>query len=646
MKIEEVLTLVDKYSQQRLNHVQELVLCASWQGYSYQECAKTHGYTPEYIKAVGYKLWHILSSAFQEPVTKNNLKSVLRQYSQLSILEPQLKSNQEQLVLQSTFNKVATQAYWGDAIDVSVFYGRTEELITLEEWIVQKHCRLVGVFGMSGIGKTALSCKLVQQIQGKFDYIFWRSLISAPSLKDLLADLISFLSNHQEKLINLPNSIEEQISLLINFLRQSKCLIVLDNFEAILSSNNYGGDYHQGDEGYGELLRRVGELQHQSTLVLISQEKPKEVELIEGERLPVRSLNLSGLKPTEIKAIFADKGHFYGLETEWNFVVEYYAGNPLILKIVASFIQDLFDSRFGDFVKLLRQNKLSFDGINYLLDCQFNRLSDLERSVMYWLAIEQEPVSLQELRDCLLSPRDQQKLPEALKSLERRSLIEQTSAKFRQQPVVMQYVIEHLIEQICQEITAERMNLLISHSLIKGSAKPNQNCILLSAIIEQILHLYHNSQTLKLHLEKTLLNLQEELPESFGYGFTNLSNLIHQIKINLVTRSFPDFPIAQVNFENCNLDQVKFTQTNLVRSIFTQAFGTNLPAEINPKPKLLKTKSNSLESNTWQSNQQLWSRGNNQAVGASASFNLDSQVFFSESKSKKNGNISRWNNSS
>ena len=57
MKIEEVLTIVDKYSQQRLNHVQELVLCASWQGYSYQECAKTHGYTPEYIKAVGYKLW-------------------------------------------------------------------------------------------------------------------------------------------------------------------------------------------------------------------------------------------------------------------------------------------------------------------------------------------------------------------------------------------------------------------------------------------------------------------------------------------------------------------------------------------------------------------------------------------------------------
>lgn len=644
MKIEEALAIVDKYSQQRLNHVQELVLCAAWQGYSYQECAKTHGYTPEYIKAVGYKLWHILSLAFQESVTKNNLKSVLRQYSQLEqspVLETQIKSNQEQLISQSTFVPEAfkPQFYWGEALDVSVFYGRTEELITLQEWIVQKHCRLVGVFGMSGIGKTALSCKLAQQIEGKFEQIFWRSLLADLSIEDLLKELILFVSNQQENLKHLPNNIEGQISLLIDYLRNSKCLIVLDNLEAILSSSSYA-------EGYGELFRRVGEVQHQSTLVLISQEKPREVELLEGERLAVRSLRLSGLNKEDVKAIFADKGNFFGLEPEWNCVVEYYAGNPLFLKIVASFIQNLFDGSFVDFVKLLKQNKLSFDDINHLLDCQFNRLSDLEQSVMYWLAINREAVSLQELRDCLLSPRDKQKLPEALKSLERRSLIEKSSAKFTQQPIVMQYVTEHFVEQICQEITTQKINLLISHSMIKGSAKPGQKSLILPTMIEQILTFYNSYQSLECQLKKILLKLQENFPELLGYGAENLINLIRQLQISSTNSNFSSFSLGQVNLDSQNLDQCNITQINLVRSIFTQTSGINLAEEIQPKPKLLKTKSNNLAADSWQSNYQpLLSGINNEEVGVSVRFNLDNQVLPSGNKNKKNVNTFLWNNS-
>lgn len=644
MKIEEVLTIVDKYSQQRLNHVQELVLCASWQGYSYQECAKTHGYTPEYIKAVGYKLWHILSLAFQEPVTKNNLKSVLRRYS-LAVLDPQVKSNQEPLILQSAIlNKAAKPRFcWGEAVDVSVFYGRAQELRKLEEWIVEEHCRLVNVFGMGGIGKTTLSCKLAQQIQGEFDCIFWRSLLATPSLKDLLTELILFLSNQQENIEDLPDSIEGQISLLINYLRKSKCLIVLDNFEAILSGNNYAGDYHQGYEEYGELLRRVGELQHQSTLVITSQEKPREVELIEGERLLVRSLRLSGLKSIEIKGIFADKGHFNGSETEWNFIVEYYGGNPLILKTVASFIQDIFNSSFVDFVKLLKQNKLTLDDINRILDYQFKRLSDLEKSVMYWLAINQKPLSFQELQDCLLSSRDKQKLAEALKSLERRSLIEKNSTKFTQQPVVMQYVNEHFIDEVCQEITTEKIKLLISHSLIKGSLNSNQKHLVLQPIIEQVLSFYLSHQSLE-YLKQTFLRLQEKFGDSSGYGVENLSILINQIKESLVDSRSSGFSLGQIKFEDWNLDQVNFTQINLVRSIFNQAFGVN-PTEIKPKSRLAKTKENSLDADLWQFNQQLLSRGNQETIGAPVGLSLSEQMFYGNSKRRKNMTTFRWNNS-
>lgn len=66
---------------------------------------------------------------------------------------------------------------WGEAIDVSVFYGRTEELTKLKQWIIQERCRLVVMLGMGGIGKTALSVKLAEKISGEFEYVIWRSLL-------------------------------------------------------------------------------------------------------------------------------------------------------------------------------------------------------------------------------------------------------------------------------------------------------------------------------------------------------------------------------------------------------------------------------------------------------------------------------------
>ncbi|BAZ10952.1 WD-repeat protein [Calothrix sp. NIES-4071] len=53
---------------------------------------------------------------------------------------------------------------WGEAVDVSVFYGRAQELATLEEWIINDNCRLIVLLGMGGIGKTSLSVKLAQKL--------------------------------------------------------------------------------------------------------------------------------------------------------------------------------------------------------------------------------------------------------------------------------------------------------------------------------------------------------------------------------------------------------------------------------------------------------------------------------------------------
>jgi DNA-binding Xre family transcriptional regulator len=172
---------------------------------------------------------------------------------------------------------------WSAAPDISTFYGRNEELATLEQWIVREHCRLVALLGRTGIGKTFLSVKLAEQIQDQFEYVIWRSLLNDPPLQDVLADLIKFLSKQQET--DLPQTLDSSVSRLISYLQRQRCLLVLDETNFVM---------HRYEE-YGYLLRQVGETPHQSCLVLVSQQKPREIELLEEAKLPVRSLELASL---------------------------------------------------------------------------------------------------------------------------------------------------------------------------------------------------------------------------------------------------------------------------------------------------------------------------------------------------------------
>ena len=51
---------------------------------------------------------------------------------------------------------------WGEAPAVGAFHGRVEETATLSRWLLVDCCRLIGVLGMGGIGKTLLTAMLAR----------------------------------------------------------------------------------------------------------------------------------------------------------------------------------------------------------------------------------------------------------------------------------------------------------------------------------------------------------------------------------------------------------------------------------------------------------------------------------------------------
>ncbi len=147
-----------------------------------------------------------------------------------------------------------------------------------------------------------------------------------------------------------------------------------------------------------------------------------------------------------------------------------YSCNALALKIVATSIQDLFDGAIAEF---LAEDTILFYNVRRLLEEQFNRLDSLGQSIMYWLAINREWTTIAELAADITPKVRKLDLLGALESLMWRSLVEKQEGKYTQQPVVMEYVSDRLLESVTQELTQENipLNLFHNYALIKTTVK-------------------------------------------------------------------------------------------------------------------------------------------------------------------------------
>ncbi|MBH8566286.1 hypothetical protein I8748_29715 [Nostoc sp. CENA67] len=530
---------------------------------------------------------------------------------------------------------------WGEAPTiVGVFYGRIAELSQLKQWIIKDNCRLIALLGMGGIGKTALSVKLADEVQDNFDCLIWRTLRNAPPIQEMLALLIGFLADERD--IELPESVHDKITVLLNYFRKRRCLVILDNAETILQGGHHAGYYREGYEDYGLLFKRVGEEPHQSCLVLTSREKPKELVPLEGEASPVRTFSLPGLRETEGQEILKDKGLF-GLQTNWAQLVEKYSGNPLALKIVSEAIRELFG---GDIAAFLDAGEIIFGDTRNLLEQQFERTSALEKEIIYWLAIKRELVSLEELLNDIVLPLPKRQLLEALESLRRRSLIEKSAALFTLQPVVMEYITDRLIEQVCQEISTGKIALFMSHALIKATAKDyvkdTQIRLILKPIIERLLNIYINTNKITASLTAILENLRDKSNIKPGYAGGNTLNLLTQIETDLKDYDFSYLAVWQAYLQGVNLHHVNFAYSDLSKSVFTKTLGPILSVALSQDGKLCATGDGNNQINLFQvaDGQPLFSYGGHTKWIRSVAFSPDSKILASGSDDQT---IKLWN---
>ncbi|MEG4229549.1 NB-ARC domain-containing protein [Microcoleus sp. N9_B2] len=433
------------------------------------------------------------------------------------------------------------QEDWGQAPDVSVFYGRTEELTTLKQWIVSDNCRLIALLGLAGSGKTTLSVQLAKQVQNEFDFVIWRSLRSTPAPFDFLGSLIQLFSNQQKP--DVPIDLNSKISRLVEYLRKHRCLVILDDFEAVLRPEELAGHYREGYEGYRDLIVRLCEVNHNSCLVLVSSEEPTELALLAGEK--VRSLK-PAISEEIAREIFQEKG-LSPQNQELEILLSRYGGNLLALKIVATTINEFFE---GNILKLLEATALFIEEhISNLLAQQFDRISSSEQEIAYWIAIAQSPISLTTLREQMFANSSLSDLLKNLDSLGRRSLIDKISeggeTVFMLQPLIVQYVTDRLVDQIRGEVLEtvktqgiERMRLLKTHKLSINIAKrkgdkgePSSSILALVKNRLQVLFVKTTGSEEPLNiLKKIASDLEDKSILEVGYAMENLAQIISEIQ--------------------------------------------------------------------------------------------------------------------
>jgi hypothetical protein len=210
--------------------------------------------------------------------------------------------------------------------------------------------------------------------------------------------------------------------------------------------------------------------------------------------------------------------------------------------MASTLVQEIFN---GEIAQFLSQKTLVVgDRLRILLRQQLDRLSELEKEIVYWLAIEHEPIVLAQFQSLMLVPPSPSILVEALAALDRRSLLEKViepdAVRFTLQPLVIKCVVDELIEHAIDEIAdvletkdINHFKLLKQHWLTHSSQSNPSNHHASQPIIKrlgtQFQTTFRMEADITSQLRKILSLLQEKPSSQVGYANRNLEDLLNTL---------------------------------------------------------------------------------------------------------------------
>ncbi len=239
---------------------------------------------------------------------------------------------------------------------------------------------------------------------------------------------------------------------------------------------------------------------------------------------------------------------------------------------MAEVIRELFQGSIDSF---LRYDTTVFGGVRDLLAIQFARLAPLEQSVLVWLAVHREPVGLQALHNDLEPAPSWTALLDALYSLRRRSLVEQSERGFALQNVVLEFITGHLVAQVVSEVSTQKAAVLHRYALLQAQARQyvreSQARLLIQPIVDELVASLGRLRA-EAHLSAILAALRREGTDDRTYAAGNVLNMLVHLNGHLRGQDFSGLVVRQANLQGVDAQDTSFRGAQLDNCDFTTVF--------------------------------------------------------------------------
>jgi len=438
-----------------------------------------------------------------------------------------------------------------------------EQFETISKAIENNEYRIINIYGLGGIGKSSLLSKYVQSSSA---HIYYVDLSNAPKFSEIASRILYDVFKNKEMSSTdndniLVDAIQQHLSS-----EQTNVLFIFDNLESIMQTGCECGRIMSEYSGYDKFFKIFLQYNINSTLVLSGREK---VELSTNIDECIEYIKLFGLSGDQTKSLLST----YHLSGDFEKLCNYYSGNPLALKMAAVYISEDFGNDIDAF---LESTELP-DKVDELLKKHFDRLSEIEKTFLLWLAIEREPISKQVLVDKIVQQVvNNSYASRTLSNLEKRCLVEtfyDGEKKWYLQGVILEFASDYTKDAFVKEIqetTAHYINLL---GLINTSSKEyiieTQKRLLVDRIVIALIHAIGKEA-----LKDKLREISEHSDSSKSYMAGNIINLHAAFETILGGFNFSSKWIINADLRYVSIHHSDFSNATVEGVLLKNTYGT------------------------------------------------------------------------
>ena len=392
---------------------------------------------------------------FREIITARAIERIDKRTERMEDkLDEALKSKTQA----SSSTKLHTGWFYGHRYgDLAAFTGRADELTMLDKWLNNNDEALLMIRALGGFGKSALAWTWFNRVDREQwpTAVWWSFYEKESGFESFLSETLKYLG------MEVKESARQQVNDLLEVLRGSNILIVLDGFERLLRQYGRMDAALQSDDEDAALdpsqrdcsspltetfLRGLSGAGMRSKVLMTTRLCPRVLESADGKLLKgCRDEALYAFSPEDAVTYFHNEG-IKATRAEIIEVCSAYGYHPLSLSLLVGLINEDHEQR-GDIEAV--KNLEIFEDVkarrHHVLERAYESLAPERRDLLSKISCFRGSMEYAVLKKVFPSP----DLDKALFDLRKRGLLQYAgeTQRYDLHPIVRHYAYDHFTDQ-------------------------------------------------------------------------------------------------------------------------------------------------------------------------------------------------------